>query len=414
MPEVTHPRATSGDAVVEPDWDDKLTITVGPGKAVLTGDSDKVIQAAADYAARLGGGTVRILPGTYRMRNSIFTPSGVRITGSGPDTVLMKEPAVETILEANSDWYDQEVTLKDASGFEVGDGICLITKNPHTNGTDVLKRTLIARSGNRFKLDEPLRKNFWTDQTPRAMSVFPLITAEYKANIAVENLALDGNKDNNPHLDGNHSGCAWFQDCSRLVFRKVEARNQNGDGISFQICHDVVVEECHSHDNIGLGLHPGSGSQRPVMRGNLVERNRIGIFFCWGVTYGLADKNRIRENAEAGVSIGHNDNGNAVRDNDISGNGQQGILFRECRKGFAPKRNTIEANRVIDNGPEDGVAIDVQGLAADNVLKGNTLRETRGTASRTGIRIGADTRGTQLLDNTIEGFATPIDNLTEG
>ncbi|GIS58084.1 MAG: hypothetical protein CM1200mP2_03090 [Planctomycetaceae bacterium] len=46
----------------------------------------------------------------------------------------------------------------------------------------------------------------------------------------------------------------------------VEARNNNGDGISWQICHDVVVENCHSHDNADLGLHPGSGSQRPLIR----------------------------------------------------------------------------------------------------------------------------------------------------
>src|SRR5881628_4197114 len=64
------PRATSGDSV-EPDWKERLTLTVGPVKADLIGSDDKVIQAAVDYVARLGGGTVHLLPGTFRLRNAV-------------------------------------------------------------------------------------------------------------------------------------------------------------------------------------------------------------------------------------------------------------------------------------------------------------------------------------------------------
>src|SRR5438094_6773566 len=64
-PRNTNPRAISGDSV-EPDWEQRVTITVGPEKADLVGATDRVIQAAVDYVARKEGGTVRILPGTYR------------------------------------------------------------------------------------------------------------------------------------------------------------------------------------------------------------------------------------------------------------------------------------------------------------------------------------------------------------
>jgi hypothetical protein len=37
------------------------------------------------------------------------------------------------------------------------------------------------------------------------------------------------------------------------------------------ICHDVIVENCTSAGHTGLGLHPGSGSQRTVMRNNRLE-----------------------------------------------------------------------------------------------------------------------------------------------
>src|SRR5215471_2289112 len=93
LPRNPDPRAISGDPV-EPDWRQRVTITVGPRDADLVGTTDRVLQAAVDYVARLGGGTVRVLPGNYRMRNSIFLQSKVRLLGSGTDSVLIKEPSV--------------------------------------------------------------------------------------------------------------------------------------------------------------------------------------------------------------------------------------------------------------------------------------------------------------------------------
>jgi hypothetical protein len=58
IPKNSDPRAISDDTV-EPDWRQRLTVTVGPKEADLVGATDRVIQAAVDYVARLGGGTVR-------------------------------------------------------------------------------------------------------------------------------------------------------------------------------------------------------------------------------------------------------------------------------------------------------------------------------------------------------------------
>ena len=70
-----------------------------------------------------------------------FIRSNLRLVGGGPGTVLVKEPSVASKLSADSDWYDQEVTLADAAGFRVGDGVCLRAKNPHDGGATVNKRT---------------------------------------------------------------------------------------------------------------------------------------------------------------------------------------------------------------------------------------------------------------------------------
>ena len=78
-----------------------------------------------------------------------------------------------------------------------------------------------------------------------------------------------------------------------------------------------MVEDCHSHDHTGLGLHPGSGSQRPLIRNNKLVGNHIGLFFCWGVKYGLAEENTIEDTKTAGISIGHRDTDNLIRDNTV-------------------------------------------------------------------------------------------------
>ncbi|HRI87284.1 MAG TPA: right-handed parallel beta-helix repeat-containing protein [Candidatus Hydrogenedentes bacterium] len=411
-PEVTSPRATSGDYRIEPEWEQRAGISVGPADADIIGTGEKAIQAAVDYVTRLGGGTVTLKPGTYRLRNSVFLPSNIRLVGSGIETILLKEPSVETKLSIDSDWYDQEITLQDPTGFRVGDGVCLRTTSPHDGGQRVLKRTLIAQSGNRFKLDKALRENFWIDQEPTATTVFPLLTAEYAKQIQIEHLALDGNKDNNAYLDGNYGGCIWFQDCSDLQIRGVTARNNNGDGISWQICHDVMVENCHSHDNKDLGMHPGSGSQRPIIVGNRLERNGIGLFFCWGVKYGLAERNYIADNRDYGISIGHRDDENLVRDNDVLRSGKSGLLFRPERgEGYTAKGNRFEKNRFIDSGGDDGVGIDVQGVTASNFIQRNVVKESRGPASRVGIRIGKECGANEISENQIEGYSSAVQDL---
>jgi predicted TIM-barrel fold metal-dependent hydrolase len=315
-------------------------------------------------------------------------------------------------LVASSDWYDREITLVDPTGFQVGDGVCLRARNPHTKSTTVLRRTLIARSASRFKLDRALRENFWLEGEATAATLFPILCGENVTNVTITDITLDGNRQHNDFLDGNYSGCVFLQDCRRICLRGVEARNNNGDGISWQICHDVVVEDCHSHDNAGLGLHPGSGSQRPIIRGNKIQRNDIGIFFCWGVRGGRAEKNTIEDNRSYGVSIGHRDTDNVVCDNRIVRSGKTGVLFRlDGSPEFAPHRNKIERNVIVDSGDNDGIGIDIRGTPHDIVLAGNTLRESRAAKARIGIRIGGAVGPVQLEANQIEGYATAIADL---
>ena len=237
-----------------------------------------------------------------------------------------------------------------------------------------------------------------------------MLTSERTSDVHIENITLDGNKENNELLDGNYAGCIFLQDCNRYTIRNVESRNYNGDGISFQVCHDVRVENCHSHDNANLGVHPGSGSQRPLIVGNRLERNNIGIFWCWGVKFGLADGNKIDSNRHYGISIGHNDTDNVMRNNEVRNSGRVGILFRDDPKGldFWPNRNVIEDNRIIDSGGADGIAVDVRGKTKDVRIARNTVAETRQPMARIGIKISSIAERIDLVDNAVEGFAHDV------
>jgi len=410
-PEVTNPRATSGDPI-EPKWESALTLTVGPDKADMVGSDHKVIQAAVDYVARLGGGTVHVLPGTYRMRNAVFLQSRVRILGSGADSVLVKEPSVKTKLALDSDWYDREITLEDPKGFEIGDGVVLNTRNPHNGSYDTYKRTLIARSGNRFKLDQMLVENFWVHEGATAATLFAIFDGMQVSDIAIENITLDGNRPGNEFLNGNYVGCIFLRESNRIRMRGITARNFNGDAISWQVCHDVRVEDCHSHDNAGFGVHPGSGSQRTVVVNNRLERNDIGFFFCWGVRWGLCEQNTILDSLRFGVSVGHNDTDNVIRNNEIRRSGQVGVLFRqEDGPTFTPNRNLLEQNRIIDSGGEKGVGVKVEGRTRSLEIARNEIRETRQPAERVGVLLEAETDDIRLSGNTIEGFAQPVVDL---
>ena len=53
---IRRPRATSGDRVVEPAWNEGLTVTVGPRDADIVGTSHKALQAAIGGALAVACG----------------------------------------------------------------------------------------------------------------------------------------------------------------------------------------------------------------------------------------------------------------------------------------------------------------------------------------------------------------------
>ena len=320
---------------------------------------------------------------------------------------------MSTPLAVDSDWYDSDVTLTKSDGFEVGYGVCLRAKTPHHGGSNVIKRTIIAKEGNRLWFDRSLEKNFWADHEAQISTLFPILSGEHICDVEIRDLVLDGNKSNNGHFDGNYAGCIFMQDCERIKIDNVEARNYNGDGISWQICHDVTVANCRSLSNADLGLHPGSGSQRPIMKDNYLAGNRLGLFFCWGVKHGVAENNRILNNRQYGISIGHRDTDNIIRHNQIEGSGEVGITFRnEPNEGRSPHRNIVENNRIANSGSDkDGIGIDIQGETQSITIRENQITEMREGGEHVGVQIGEKTANILLEKNEFSGLAVGVRDL---
>lgn len=393
-------------------------LTAGHAPAELEGTGHLALQAAIDHVAATGGGTVQIRPGRYLLRNALRLRSGVRIEGTGADTLLVKAAEFGSELVDDTDWYDGVVRVVDASGFRVGDGVVVQGEVPFggSSGLHKVKRTILGIDGNRLDLGEPLGRNFWVDYQARVSTLFPLLYGEPVCEVEIADLRLDGHRAENSFLDGNHDGCIFLQHARAVTIERVIAHGNNGDGISWQVADDVTVRDSEVFDCAGLGLHPGSGSRRPVMTGNRLHHNRLGLFFCWGVTDGLAADNDIHDNATHGISLGHRDTDNRLRGNRIERNGETGILLRvEGHDRDQPQRlphgNQIASNQLVDNGgAANGYGIHLTGAVTGTVIEDNHLADSGAGQQRVGIRIESEVGEVALLRNTFAGLAIEVDD----
>jgi len=222
----------------------------------------------------------------------------------------------------------------------------------------------------------------------------------------IQGLIIEGSSEENVALNGCRGGGIFLYRAFGTVIKDCIVRNYNGDGISFQQSNDVLVENCVSENNRGLGLHPGSGSQRPVVRGCIARHNgEDGLFLCWRVRHGLFEKNLFEDNGRFGISIGHKDTDNLLQENEVRGNHEEGVFFRNEAEGMAGHRNRLERNVIENNGVQNNTAgIRVRGETHDLVFRKNIIRDTRPPEARkqaVGIRIEEGAGEVTLEDNEI-------------
>jgi hypothetical protein len=333
----------------------------------IRGSDHRALQSAVDYIAGLGGGTVYIAPGRYLMRNALTLRDNVRIVGVPGKTVLVACNGFQSQLQVDGDANERQLTVAEPSGFRVGDGVA-ITDSRAGGGFAVTTATITARLGtNTFRISQPLYLDYLVRNKATASLAFPVVGGWQVKKATIEGLTIDGNRDRSMYLNGCRGGGIYLFECEDVAIRNCAVRDYKGDGISFQVSQRVIVEDCLVENNGGLGLHPGSGSQHPVLRRNRsIGNGQDGLYVCWRVKHGLFEENEIRDNRRNGISIGHKDTDNVFRKNTVTGNREAGILFRNESEAMGAHRNVFEDNKILDNG----TAARGKGAYASIVIRG--------------------------------------------
>ena len=366
------------------------SITVGKENADITGNDNRALQAAVDYIAGLGNGTVRIGEGRYVMYDSLHLRSNVTVKGKKGKTILRKADGIVCPLALDGDFGEQQFTVKNPEGFEVGYGVAIWDDNAGGFHTTVARIT--GQNGNTFSIDKPLMADCMVSNNAKAATVFPVISGYNIEGAKVESLTIDGNKDSNVYLNGCRGAGIFLYRAFGTVIDDCVVHDYNGDGISFQQSNDVTVNGCISENNNYLGIHPGSGSQRPRVQNCVALNNGTdGLFLCWRVRHGLFTNNVLEGNHRFGISIGHKDSDNILSRNVVRSNHQDGVFFRNETLGMAAHRNRLEENIIENNGVgREAAGIRIRGYTNGLVFKNNIIRDTRDTDSQKqtiGIRI---------------------------
>jgi hypothetical protein len=395
---------------------ERPTITVGRAGTDLIGSDNRALQAAVEYVAGLGGGTVEIGEGEYTMRDSLHLRSNVTVRGRKGKTILRKADAVVSALALDGDFGEEQITVKDPTGFAVGSGVAIW--DDHAGGFHTTVARITGRRGNTFSIDAPLMADCMLGAHAKAATVFAVISGQDITGARVENLIIEGNKAVNVPLNGCRGAGIYLYRGFGTTIQGCVVRNYHGDGISFQQSNDVQVIDCVSEGNVDLGFHPGSGSQRPVVR-NCVARNNgtDGLFLCWRVRHGVFENNRLEDNGRFGISIGHKDSDNLLRGNHVVRNASNGVYFRDESGGMSPHRNHLKDNRIEDNGREVGTAgIRIRGEPSGLVFDANVIRDTRAGSNQTqtvGIQVEGRVGSVTVDSNRIEANRAIDDKRSE-
>lgn len=374
-----------------------IVVRVGHIGADINGVDHRALQAAVDYVAGLGGGTVEVLEGEYAMYDSLHLRSHVAVRGAGESTLLRRCDGVEVPLRLDGDYGEEQITVVDPTPFRVGMGVSV--RDDRSGGFHTTVGTLIWQDGDSFGISTPLQADCMVSGNARAAIAFPVVSGYYVESARIENLTIDGSRDRSPYLNGCRGAGIFLYRSHGTRIERCRVSRYHGDGISFQQSNDVVVRDCLVEECSHLGLHPGSGSQRPTLVGNRSRRNDdMGIFLCWRVRHGVFEANEVEDNKCYGFSIGHKDTDNTFVGNRIVGNGIAGIHFRDESEPMAGHRNRFADNEIASNGMY-GFRID--GETHDILIERN--RFAGSDIQRTAVSVGPKASRIVVSGNALDG-----------
>ena len=386
------------------------TMTVGQADADVIGTDNTAIQQALDAVAERGGGEVVIRAGEYVLHNAVFLRSGVTLRGEG-EVVLRKDAGFVRPFTSDCGFGYDRVKVADPGEWRVGWGVTL-KDDRNGGGFDANVRTIAAIEGDVLVLDEAVSEDYCVTRNAIVQHTFPCIAGLECERAQVVDITCDGNRDENPPLDGCRGGAIYLLKSPHCAIRGCTGRRFNGDGISFQVCPYTTVIGCRAIANAGLGLHPGSGSHHSEITDcEAAENDSDGLFLCWRVAHSRFARNHVRDNGGQGISIGHQDTDNLFVGNSVERNRGCGVLFRPEPDYNAGHRCMFRDNRFADNSDQEGAAIRIEGATTGTRFEGNVITDSRGAeAPPVAFHVGPEASDVIAEGNQVEGFAQLVRN----
>src|SRR5437868_13198110 len=169
------------------------TITVGVSGADIIGSDNRALQAAVDYIAGLGGGSVEIGAGEFVMHDSLHLRSFVTVRGVKGKTILRKDKAAVSALALDGDYGEEQITVVNPEGFKVGYGVAIW--DSQSGGFHTTVGRITGQNGRTFSLDKPLNADCMVERKAQAATVFPVVSGYDLESARLENLIIDGNKE---------------------------------------------------------------------------------------------------------------------------------------------------------------------------------------------------------------------------
>ena len=383
----------------------RIVTVAQSGAADVVGNDDVALQKAAQMLKP--GDTLQIGPGTYEMHNSLFVPSRVTVRGTAGKTILMKSRGVESGLTDDGDYGENILRVAEPEKFRPGMGIAVVD-DQLKDGWDISISSITGIKGSLLSINpRTLRDYDMAKNHARVRNTIPILCAIDAEKVTFEDIIEDGNRAASAYIDGCRSGAIYMYNVKDVTVRNCTARNYNGDGISFQITDNVQILNSESYGHAGYGIHPGTGSERPLIKGcRMHDNGQIGLFLCWRVKHGSFEHNIIQDNGNYGISIGHKDTDNVFVNNTIARNGSSGVYFRQETMANSGHRNTFRNNQVLDNGnAKSGYGFYILPSAGDLVIENNHIAETRrsGGTQRIGIYKAAGAGSVQSSKNEMSG-----------
>ncbi len=304
-----------------------------------------IAEAVASLSS--AGGRVRVPPGTYLLRQSVYLRQCVSLVGDGPATVLAIQPAETVALknDAREDEYEFECDM--LPPFEVGDAIGLCDDRQYGwHGTHGIVQ---ERCGTRVRLNVPMERELKLAENARAVRLFPAIYALDAVDFEIQGLNIRGPEQyRGPWWDFTYAA-VHLVGCRRVRVVNCTVSGWPSDGFGIQRGSDVQVMQCQAHGCRGHGFHPGTGLRASVWSHNIAEDNGgDGFFFCARVHHTVCSDSVFSHNGQHGIGGVANggDHHNIVSDNVCAYNGRCGI---DANRG---EEQVISGNLLLSNSQE--------------------------------------------------------------